>query len=291
MKKKVSALALAVFLCFMSVLPVLAYDGFVDSSSRIMDNADVVTTEEWRTLRSKIDEVRIRQQVDIAIMTTRELHGRTLQGYAEFVYEYNDFGYGETLDGVLLLIDMNERAWYITTNGYGETIFTDSGIEYIGEQMATFFSDEDYFGALNIYIEKCDELITMAKNGTPYGYTPDVPAANDEVEVSQDTATTDDDADEPLSLIWIPISIAIGVVIGLVVVKGMKSELKSVRKKNEANSYVRNGSLVVNENYDTFLYSQVKKTEIPKQNNSSSSSGSSANQSSSGTKQGGGGKF
>lgn len=275
MKKRIITLVLAVFVCFVSVIPVFAEDGFIGTMYRVIDNADVITTEEWRELMSKIDEIRERQKVDIAIMTTRELHGYTLQDYADYVYGYNDYGYGDNLDGVLLLVDMKANDWYITTSGYGTTAFTDAGIQYIGEQMSTYLSGEDYAGAFNVYAEKCDELITLARNGTPYGLEQDITASGERAE----------EADEPLSLVWIPISIAIGVVVAIIVVKGMKSDLKSVRKKKEANSYVRNGSLVVNENYDTFLYSQVTKTEIQKQNNS----GSSTHTSSSGNTHGGGG--
>lgn len=274
MKKRVITFVLAVLVCFASVILAFAQDGFITSTYRVVDNADLLTTEEWRELMAKVDEIRIRQNVDIAIMTTTQLHGYTLQGYADFVYEYSDYGYGENLDGVLLLVDMNARDWYITTSGYGTTAFTDSGIEYIGEQMSSYLSNEDYVGAFNIYAEKCDEFITLARNGTPFG--------------AQDTETSSDEADKPLSLIWIPVSIVIGVVIALIVVKGMKNDLKSVKKKKEANSYVRNGSLVVNENYDTFLYSEVTKTEIQKQNNSSSSTHTS---SSGNTHGGGGGSF
>lgn len=273
MKKRVITLVLAVFVCFVSVIPAFAIDGFDETYYRVFDDADLITTEEWHELLSKIDEIRERQSFDIAIMTTTDTdYNMSLQEFADYIYDYYDYGYGENLDGILLVIGTEANGWYITTSGYGITAFTDAGIQYIGEQMSPYFANDDYIGAFNVYLEKCDELITMAKNGTPYGAT-------------QDTATSDDKADKPLSLIWIPISIAIGVVVAIIVVKGMKSDLKSVRKKKEANSYVRNGSLFVNENYDTFLYSQVTKTVIQKQNNS----GSSTHTSSSGNTHGGGG--
>lgn len=265
MKKRVIALVFVVLLCFASIIPAFAEDGFNESSYRVMDPGELLTEEEWRTLMSKADEIRIRQKCDVAIITTNSADGRTMEELGDFLYEYNDFGYGENLDGVLLVIVIEAKSWYITTSGYGITAFTDAGIEYIGEQMSPYLSSGDYVGAFNVYLEKCDELITMARDGAPYG------AKNK--------------SDEPLSIIWIPISIAIGVVIALIVVKGMKSDLKSVKKKKEANSYVRNGSLIINENYETFLYNQVTKTEIPKQNDS----GSTTHTSSSGKTHGGGG--
>lgn len=272
MKKRVMTLVLAVFVCFMSVIPAFAIDGFDESYYRVFDDADLITTEEWRELLSKIDEIRERQKFDIAIMTTTDTDYMSLQEFADYIYDYYDYGYGENSDGILLVIVTEANGWYITTSGYGTTAFTDAGIQYLGEQMSTYFTNGDYIGAFNVYLENCDELITLARNGTPYGS-------------KQDSSASGEEADKPLSIIWIPISIAIGVVVAIIVVKGMKSDLKSVRKKKEANSYVRNGSLVVNENYDTFLYSQVTKTAIQKQNNS----GSSTHTSSSGNTHGGGG--
>lgn len=273
MKKRVITLVLAVFVCFVSVIPAFAIVGFDETSYRVVDDAGLITTEEWRELMSKTDEFRERQEFDIAIITTVYADYKPLEEFADDVYDYYGYGYGEDSDGILLVIGTDANGWYITTSGYGTTAFTDAGIEYIGEQMSSYFSDGDYAGAFNTYIEKCDELITMARNGTPYGAEDKTDAAEGEK------------ADKPLSLVWIPVSIAIGVVVALIVVKGMKSDLKSVRKKNEANSYVRNGSMVINENFDTFLYSQVTKTEIQKQNDT----GSSTHTSSSGNTHGGGG--
>lgn len=269
MKKKVITLALAVFLCFVAIVPAFAIDGFIGSKYRVVDNADLVTEEEWRELMSKADEIRERQKFDVAIMTTKTADYKPLQEFADYIYEYYEYGYGESLDGVLLVVGTEAKGWYITTSGYGITAFTDAAIEYIGENMAPYLSSGDYFGAFNIYLEKCDELITMARVEGPYG-----------------SNGSDETGDEPLSIIWIPISIAIGIVLALIVVKSMKSNLKSVKKKREANSYVKNGSMVVNESYDSFLYNQVTKTPIQKQNNSG---GSTTHTSSSGKTHGGGG--
>lgn len=266
MKKKVITLVLAVLLCFVAIVPAFAIDGFSESSYRVVNSASVITQDEWLELMSKADEIRERQKFDVAVMATNNSDYKPIQEFADYIYEYYEYGYGESLDGVLLVVTTETKEWYITTSGYGITAFTDAAIEYIGENMAPYLSSGDYFGAFNIYLEKCDELITMARNGAPYG------AKNK--------------ADEPLSIIWIPISIAIGIVLALIVVKSMKSNLKSVKKKREANSYVKNGSMVVNESYDSFLYSQVTKTPIQKQNNSG---GSTTHTSSSGKTHGGGG--
>ena len=111
----------------------------------------------------------------------------------------------------------------------------------------------------------CDDFISQAKTGEPYDNS-NLPR-------------------EPLSLIWIPVSIAIGGVLALIVVGVMKGQLKSVRSQAAANSYLKPGSLNVTESRDLFLYSQASRTEKPKDNDS----GSSTHTSSSGTTHGGGG--
>lgn len=95
---------------------------------------------------------------------------------------------------------------------------------------------------------------------------------------------------EPLSLIWIPVSVIIGFIIALIAVGVMKSKLKTVRFKTTANSYLKKGSLNITDSSDLFLYRTVNRTAKPKDNEGSG--GSSTHTSSSGATHGGGsGKF
>ena len=91
-----------------------------------------------------------------------------------------------------------------------------------------------------------------------------------------------------MSLIWIPISVVIGIVLSLIIVAIMKGKLKSVRSQAAANSYLKSGSLAITESNDLFLYHTVTQTRREKEN----SPGSSTHTSSSGRTHGGGsGKF
>mgnify|MGYP003283208164 FL=1 len=89
-------------------------------------------------------------------------------------------------------------------------------------------------------------------------------------------------------MIWIPISIVIGVLLALIIVGSMKGKLKTVRAQAAANSYLKKDSLNITESSDLFLYHTVTRSEKQKD----SDSGSSTHTSSSGTTHGGGsGKF
>ncbi len=271
MKKKIIALVFALVLCLCTAAPALAVqDGFLNENVRVQDSAELLTESEESTLAAKLDEIRIRQKVDVVVVTTKTLNGQTPQAYADDYFDYNGFGYGENRDGVLLLISIEESDWYISTHGYAITAFTGAGIKYIGEQMQGELSNGDFSGAFDTFAGLSDEFITQAKEGNPYD-TSNMPK-------------------EPLSLIWIPISIAIGVVLALIIVGCMKGKLKTVRSQAAANSYIKEGSLNITDSQDLFLYNNVTRTAKPKDN--SSGGGSSTHTSSSGsTHGGGGGKF
>ena len=267
MKQKMIAILLALVLCLGAAVPALAAGEY----ARVNDLADLLTDSEEAALRSQLDEISLRQKMDVAVVTVEDLgdYGSSRE-CADELYESYGYGVGAGKDGLLLLISMEDRDWAISTCGYGITAFTDAGIDYISEQIKPDLSDGNYAAAFGAYATLCDEFITQARNGTPY-----------------DSGTL---PRGPLSMIWIPLSIGIGVVLALIVVGTMKGQLKTVRFQAAANSYVKKDSLAVTESSDLFLYHTVSRTEKPKE--SSSSGGSSTHTSSSGTTHGGGsGKF
>lgn len=268
MKKKISVFLFIVVLCLSTAIPAFATesDGFANAYYRVLDMADLLTDSEEEALIEKLDELSVRQSMDVIVATTDDLEGYSVTEYADMLYENCMFGYGSNNDGLLLLISMEDRDWYISTCGYGITAFTDAGIEYIGNQIKSDLSDGNYAAAFSEYAELCDDFITQAKTGEPYNKS-NLPR-------------------EPLSLVWIPIALIIGFVIAKIVVGNMKSKLKTVRKQVAANSYMKNGSMNITDSRDLFLYHTVTRT---KKSQSNSSSGSSTHTSSSGTTHGGGG--
>lgn len=268
MKKKMTILLSVFFLCLCTVMPAFAteMDGTADESCRVVDRAELLSDEEAETLIQKLDEISVRQKLDVTIMTTGDLEGYSVQDYADDMYKYYEFGYGSGKDGLMLLISMEDRDCCITTCGYAITVFTDAGIRYVEDQIVSDLSDGDYAVAFSEYADLCDAFITQARNGEPYD-SDSLPQA-------------------PLSLLWIPVAIVIGFVLAIVIVGQMKRKLKTVRFQTGATDYVKPGSLHIDESRDLFLYHTVTRVPIPKE--SSSSSGSSTHMSSSGTIHGGG---
>ena len=67
----------------------------------------------------------------------------------------------------------------------------------------------------------------------------------------------------------------VGLVLALIVTSVLKGQLKSVRKQDQANSYVRSGSMQVTLSRDIYLYRHVSRTKRESSNSSGSRSGGS----------------
>ena len=288
MKKKFFALLFALVLCLCCAIPALAAN--IDRS-RVSDGAGLLDDDEIAQLTVKLDEISSRLQMDIVVMTSDDLQGYdTATECADELYEYCGFGFGDGKDGIMLFISMDDHDWAISTCGRAIDVFTDYDCDYIADEVVPYLADGDYFEAFDRFADLCDEQCTQYdENGDDDGdwvdnepFDPDNPYVDYTI------------PREPLSLIWIPISIVVGVVIALIVVGRMKAKLKSVRFQASASSYVKSGSMNVTESSDLFLYSTVSRTARPKNDNSSGSmhGGSSVHMSSSGTMHGGSsGKF
>lgn len=266
----IPALLILLSLClFMSVAASAADEGFDERYERVSDAAELMSESERTALTNKINEIRTRQSFDIAVVTINTASDMTAEEYADTYYDSSAFGYGSDRSGVLLLINMETHDWWISTCGYGITAFTDAGIDYIGEKITAYLSDGRYAEAFGEFAELCDDFVTQARTGEPYDRS-NLPR-------------------EPLSPVWIFISLIIGLVVASIVVGGMKSKLKTVRANDKANSYLKADSLNITDSRDMFLYRTVTRTAKAQSNNEGSGGGSSTHQSSSGTTHGGGG--
>lgn len=277
MKKSIPLFLIAILLTLFSVVPVLAEDGFAHEYYRLMDTAYLLSEEDAASIMAKLDEISVRQKLEVAIVTTDTLDDEGVVEYADGLYEFCEYGYGKDKDGLLLLISLEDNDWYITTHGYGITAFTDAGIDYIGEMITPYMTDGDFATAFNTFAELCDSFITQARSGDPYDY--------DNLPGVTPTSFWD------LWLLWLPISFVLGIIAASIHVGAMKAQLKTVRNQLTANSYLKDGSINITDSREMFLYSSVTRTK-KKSSDSSSSRGSSTHTSSSGsTYGGGGGKF
>ena len=266
-----AALAALILAAALAVPAFAVEGGFADLYYRMNDSAKVLTEDEDNELEDALEELSLRQSFDVTIATIESLESvdyDSMEAYADDLYDFCQFGYGQEMDGVLL-VSVGDRKWHISTCGYGITAFTDAGIQYLGQQMTPFMADGDYAGAFRTFVQWSDTYIDAARAGHPYDVN-NLPR-------------------EPLSLMYLFLALGIGLVLAWVVVSVMKSQLRSVAFQENAASYVREGSMNLTNSRELFLYRDVSRTEHVEAKDSDSSGGSSTHTSSSGTTHGGGG--
>lgn len=249
--------------------------------SRLVDNAHLLDAAERAYLLQKLDEISLRQQLDIVVVTVGGLNGKSPMEYADDFFDYNGYGYGPNHDGILLLVSMEERDWWISTTGYGITAFTDAGLEYIADRVVPKLSRQRYCKAFEVFAEDCDQFITQARTGEPY----------DGNQMPK----------EPFRLgLCLFISVLIGLFTAGCVVWKLKEQLTTVHLQSGAKHYSVSVTPRLTVNNETYLYSTMSSHPIPKFSQSNRSSGgsggfsigSTVHRSSSGRFHGGrGGKF
>ena len=217
----------------------------------VVDNADLLTDDEESKLTSKLNTITEEHNANVVVLTVTDLEGKSAEAYADDYYDYN--GYKESDGGVLVLFkpgEDGERKLHITTHGTAIKEFSDSTIEDILYAMKDLLVAEDYYNAFNLYADKCDEALKPAT----------------------------------VHWVWIPICFAIAFVLSLIISKIVASSLRPVRKQQNATNYVRKGSMVVTNGQDVFMYRNVRRTEISRDDDDTST-----HTSSSGETHGGGG--
>ncbi len=273
MKKRLN---LFIILLLVSVISFLPYKQIKVSAEerqagRLVDAAHLLTESQSEDLTKKLDEISIRQNLDLVVITADALEeGYTPAEYADAVFDYYGYGMGDNYDGILLLLSMEERDWALSTHGFGISAFTDAGQKYMVDKMGGYLSEGDFNGAFNIFADIADEFITQAKNGIAY-----------------DNNKIPEKSQSPFLL---PVSVIGGALIGFGITGSMKSKLKSVSKQRMASKYLTDTAMLPYANKDLYLYSLVTKTEKPKEKEKSG--GSTSHKSSSGKTHGGSsGKF
>ena len=280
MKRKIYAvLALIVILCLNFTTVAFGYTYGVIPEERIVplvvDDANLLSEAEETLLTTRLTTIGDMHEVEIGVVTVTSLEGKSAQAFADDYYDYNGFGYGDNDDGLLVLYKdgvSGDRELYITTHGTAFYDFSDYTINSILDIMISDIVDGDYFGAFVSFADECEYVLENVDDyygmGDYYGNS---------------GSTYNPAKERPLQ--WIAISIAIGFAVAFLIMLGIASSLKTVRRQVNAASYVDNMNLTARS--DTFVFRNVRKTPIPK---STSSSGSGAHRSSSGRSHGGGGR-
>lgn len=269
-----------IFLC-LGLLLTIAVPGKAETDlPYVIDNAGLLLREEETSLEEKAQTLRQEYAMDVVILTVESLDGAIPQDYADDYFDDNGYGYGDDRSGVLLLLAMEERDWYISTSGDAIYALTDYGIQQSMQLPLTFFSHDGYYLGFDTWLDALPTYFDAYQKGAPIdGYA----------DYSGNYYHGDRESVVHYKKNRSP-SIILSIVIGLAAaglgVLGMRAAMNTKRQQHGAGDYLDDYHLRTQR--DFFLYSNLSKTARPTES-SGSGGGSSVHHSSSGRSHGGGG--
>ena len=84
----------------------------VDASEKVYDFAELRSDSEEKSIYNEITGLIDEYNLDAAVVTINYNNKSSAKSYAEDFYDYNDFGVGSTKDGLIFLIDMDNREMF-----------------------------------------------------------------------------------------------------------------------------------------------------------------------------------
>lgn len=272
-------------LCLVSALSLNADASFYDAEGTVqyvVDQADLLTDQEHIYLEGIARELSNANGCDVLIAAVADMDGYTADEYAALL---NSGHWWDSEHAVLFLLAMEEREWYIATFGNAIYIFTDYGINEIGESVVPWLSEGSYCDGFAAYLSMLPSYFNAWQDGFPidnYGY---IPEARDEV-VRYTPARE--------RTVWsvLPLSLLIGIAAAGISLFAMRSSMNTKRRQHSAGDYLKSESYQLRIQQDIFLYSNLSKTRRQQNTGSSHGGGSSIHKSSGGRSHGGrGGRF
>lgn len=158
MKRRLSALIL-IFICFFTLCsPLMA------AAPRVNDLANLLSLDQMDDLEKKLNILSETYQMEVAIVTTNDAQGKTATAYADDFYDTHEYGYGDNWDGVLFLIDMDNRELAISTSGLGARYLNDARINHLMDTIAPSLTAGNYYEGCNAFINGTENYF---KSGIP----------------------------------------------------------------------------------------------------------------------------
>lgn len=220
----------------------------------VIDYSDLLTESEEASLEESIATIGAQYQFDIVILTVDNLEGMTPGNYAESFYSTYGYGYSESNDGVIFLLSIAERDWYIATEGQGDVVINDYCLDIMEETVIPYMSDGDYAYGFQEFVSLTNAFVEQASIGEPYSYDNEYESFGDAL------------------FEFGIVLLAAGAIAGIYLYTLVRS-MNNVRPQTKADAYMRRDTFKLRHHSDRFLYSNVTKIPKPKDNGGSHGGG------------------
>ena len=245
MTKKIFAIIIAALICASFVFSASAY-----TQQYVIDYADKLSSSEIEELDLFAEKIEAAYGVTVLFCITEGTGDVTADEFSSGTYG----DYTDNENGLIIVHDDWNKAYSVFTSGNADEYFSDAAIDSMTDAYDT---DDSYYGGIYACYELAEEYL---ENGYSGGYVNDSEPLNNDT----DTIGASEEKDG-VSIIWLPVSLLIGLLVGFLIINGIASKNKSVKMQENATVYTRPGSMVITGSADNFLYNNVERREKPKQ--------------------------
>lgn len=133
-----------------------------NSYSSVVDNAGLMTPDEQKSLLTLLQDIEKKHGIRCVVMTVKSTQGKSMKEFTNDVQD--NYYYKSEVGSILLVVDIDQRKWHITTDSRMRKIITDDMV--VGELKDSFINDlkkSSYSNAFSAYGKKVDQLITNYK--------------------------------------------------------------------------------------------------------------------------------
>ena len=231
----------------------------------LVDKAHLLTTSERAQVQAQLQAVEQKYGIRCAVVTMGSIGNAKPGIYANQLIDkvFNDGPNGN----IVFLQVTDQRQWYISTDRkLKDVVVGIPGTEYISKAAIPYLKKGDEAGAYKTYAKRVDDLMAYYnKHGKGWQPEKEFP--------------------------WLAVvgALIAGVVVASAYKKSLISAMSNVRREVSADAYLEEGSFALENEHDTYLYTNVTYTPKPRQGRRGA--GSVSTSSSDGGHGGGGGGY
>ena len=159
-------------LLMMSFLLFLFILGGVSVSAEqnyVFDMADLLTLEEEIALQNRITVMEEIWEMNFLAVTIDDANGKTTKIYADDFYD-ECFPEPSQEDGIIYLIDMDNREIYLSTSGMTIRYMTDERVDDALDAAFDEVVDGNYYAAFVAFLDKSEQYMNMGIPEDEYNY-------------------------------------------------------------------------------------------------------------------------
>ena len=231
----------------------------------LVDKAHLLTTSERAQVQAQLQAVEQKYGIRCAVVTMGSIGNAKPGIYANQLIDkvFNDGPNGN----IVFLQVTDQRQWYISTDRkLKDVVVGIPGTEYISKAAIPYLKKGDEAGAYKKYAKRVDDLMAYYnKHGKGWQPEKEFP--------------------------WLAVvgALIAGVVVASAYKKSLIAAMSNVRREVSADAYLDQGSFALENEHDTYLYTNVTYTPKPRQGRRGA--GSVSTSSSDGGHGGGGGGY